>query len=153
MWGTLTPYSMTAGQLRFIPTHVGNTSIRDRSEAWKAVHPHACGEHLSWPDKQHQLLGSSPRMWGTLACAAGDVAPFRFIPTHVGNTFRVTNQNSQQPVHPHACGEHSSYLTGGVYAGGSSPRMWGTPGRQRLKITSARFIPTHVGNTYFIRHY
>jgi len=30
---------------------------------------------------------------------------------------------------------------------GSSPRMWGTPGRGKAGEAHRRFIPTHVGNT------
>ncbi len=47
MWGTLDMDGWQAVELRFIPTHVGNTPT---GRAWApspAVHPHACGEHVT----------------------------------------------------------------------------------------------------------
>ena len=32
---------------RFIPTHVGNTTVMSDGSWFKSVHPHACGEHPS----------------------------------------------------------------------------------------------------------
>ncbi len=50
-------------------------------------------------------------------------------------------------VHPHACGEHGSGNSLKIPSHGSPPRMWGTPGRQKLWCMPHRFTPTHVGNT------
>ena len=50
------------------------------------------------------------------------------------------------PVHPHACGEHSleAFRTQALY--GSSPRLWGTCLCRRTRKRKIRFIPTPVGN-------
>src|SRR6187402_1419034 len=55
------------------------------------------------------------------------------------------------PVHPHACGEHGRWRGARPPNFGSSPRMWGTPGRVPARPLRARFIPTHVGNTRWLR--
>ena len=86
-------------------------------------------------------------MWGTLdPVILGDFLD-RFIPTHVGNSDNPMQELVLVSVHPHACGE-LKFLDNAVVVGyGSSPRMWGTQHKDRNKIDSARFIPTHVGNS------
>ncbi len=50
-------------------------------------------------------------------------------------------------VHPHGRGEHSAKELGGILAGGSSPRAWGTHPQDWPAACVRRFIPTGVGNT------
>ena len=147
MWGTRETMRGEAMSVRFIPTHVGNTTQSYRIPRVEAVHPHACGEHKIRAIVANLRLGSSPRMWGTRAeCLV--LSPFpRFIPTHVGNTHRLVLRRFQSPVHPHACGEHVPDGTRWSLYSGSSPRMWGTHNPQVTDQLLMRFIPTHVGNT------
>ena len=56
-------------------------------------------------------------------------------------------------VHPHACGEHAANPKPRYYVAGSSPRMWGTPSMTGLYRFKSRFIPTHVGNTQFLKRF
>ncbi len=93
------------------------------------------------------MYGSSPRMWGTRQVRQVYSARGRFIPTHVGNTFRSWNGTQSPSVHPHACGEHHRPRKGCCTFYGSSPRMWGTRAHGWSGPGSHRFIPTHVGNT------
>ena len=86
MWGTLSERRQVAEEVRFIPTHVGNTSRASGATATATVHPHACGEHLQAPAPLAVGVGSSPRMWGTRSAPPGRDRRRRFIPTHVGNT-------------------------------------------------------------------
>ena len=148
MWGTRTDQLSREGIPRFIPTHVGNTNPGLLSNAGEPVHPHACGEH----DLAHKLdvaiLGSSPRMWGTLGFLLKDPLLSRFIPTHVGNTGAPACRGSEIPVHPHACGEHQVMQPIWDRQFGSSPRMWGTRSPSTGCRGRGRFIPTHVGNTW-----
>ena len=126
MWGTHRAHPYQGREDRFIPTHVGNTSILLPVEDGRPVHPHACGEHLETAEGGVTYHGSSPRMWGTQSRKPQRGVEPRFIPTHVGNTASSTAGTSSRPVHPHACGEHViSMLQDGAKAG-SSPRMWGT---------------------------
>mgnify|MGYP000957603513 CR=1 FL=1 len=66
MWGTHHKVKSNNHQNRFIPTHVGNTESRYPSRLQIPVHPHACGEHITKDNSLGCVLGSSPRMWGTL---------------------------------------------------------------------------------------
>ena len=86
-------------------------------------------------------------MWGTRLYHKNATIPMRFIPTHVGNTEPMATMTDAAEVHPHACGEHKTAAGTVPINTGSSPRMWGTPGRNRLQPNGRRFIPTHVGNT------
>ncbi len=106
MWGTPVPDNRGQQADRFIPTHVGNTRGPGLWCPAYAVHPHACGEHMIKPPPLSTLVGSSPRMWGTLRPAPHNPDGRRFIPTHVGNTGRLTTRITSSSVHPHACGEH-----------------------------------------------
>ncbi len=93
MWGTLYLQSYELLGYRFIPTHVGNTIACLIISIWLPVHPHACGEHGISRKSLMLILGSSPRMWGTLGLAVFDCVDCRFIPTHVGNTHNVIDRD------------------------------------------------------------
>ena len=138
-------------ETRFIPTPVGNTSRNKICAYVITVHPHACGEHITWAAIVTIIFGSSPRLWGTLNDVAHDIEERRFIPTPVGNTIGSRPRAAPILVHPHACGEHSFMLLRIAPASGSSPRLWGTHfvGCRCRKIN--RFIPTPVGNTNLVR--
>ncbi len=103
--------------------------------------------HLSAILSSALMIGSSPRMWGTLLGENCYMLLRRFIPTHVGNTRLRGARLRHVTVHPHACGEHSACVTTNPSSGGSSPRMWGTRGPDSLRQRRSRFIPTHVRNT------
>ncbi len=87
-------------------------------------------------------------MWGTQIDPAPGRWVWRFIPTHVGNTFWQKTVPYPCAVYPHACGEHLSKVSRGEYPTGLSPRMWGTRRNGGKVSLNVRFIPTHVGNTY-----
>ena len=146
-WGTLQGLTLVFGNLRFIPTHVGNTARAHACLRESPVHPHARGEHISESQWKSRQAGSSPRTWGTQSLAERFVNVERFIPTHVGNTAAARACRREPPVHPHARGEHAPTLALSFAISGSSPRTWGTHYQLDLIAALSRFIPTHVGNT------
>ncbi len=152
MWGTLGIRDYVLQRLRFIPTHVGNTSLVRTPRSIPTVHPHACGEHRVGRRRLHPATGSSPRMWGTRCARQCRGVGERFIPTHVGNTTSPVCGSCVWTVHPHACGEHAGPFSPARRRYGSSPRMWGTRGQWVPHPTTWRFIPTHVGNTLTVQH-
>ena len=149
-WGTLGEGVDTDGQIRFIPTHVGNTGRHDSRIYADPVHPHARGEHFNPGTIGSYRHGSSPRTWGTHKLVACSWMEGRFIPTHVGNTGGGYDLCPGFSVHPHARGEHFPLLFGQNFATGSSPRTWGTPHQGKEDVKKVRFIPTHVGNTVLL---
>ena len=93
------------------------------------------------------MTGSSPRVWGTRCDIVSNICKPRFIPTRVGNTHWQLIAPGHTTVHPHACGEHQSFLPLSRHLTGSSPRVWGTLAGRAACDVQARFIPTRVGNT------
>ena len=89
-------------------------------------------------------------MWGTLDHGVLECLQGRFIPTHVGNSFRVRPLAFISSVHPHACGELKTITIRGSNRDGSSPRMWGTQIIGDSTLQNMRFIPTHVGNSFLL---
>ena len=131
-WGTRHRADVALVNVRFIPTHVGNTRLHSTANASQTVHPHARGEHAVRRRRRRK--------------------PSRFIPTHVGNTGPVTARVDQHSVHPHARGEHWFFSQRKRSDGGSSPRTWGTRATTSGCAVIRRFIPTHVGNTFNSNH-
>ena len=84
-WGTLAVYRLNVFNVRFIPTHVGNASIRSSAILRSTVHPHARGERSFKSTGCGRATGSSPRTWGTPGNKPTPAWHARFIPTHVGN--------------------------------------------------------------------
>ena len=110
------------------------------------VHPHGCGERASVQFHHFCWYGSSPRVWGTLPFPDELPDELRFIPTGVGNAARFVFVEPSAPVHPHGCGERMAVGYRKEGHRGSSPRVWGTPGRVYASGADLRFIPTGVGN-------
>ena len=71
---------------RFIPAHAGNTPAASVQIHPDAVHPRACGEHLTTACLSLKTHGSSPRMRGTPSQPYAIYRRVRFIPAHAGNT-------------------------------------------------------------------
>ena len=84
-WGMHTKSNITASQVRFIPTPVGNAHSRCHLSLVGTVHPHARGECGHGPGQDRLRHGSSPRPWGMRTMSDVINACARFIPTPVGN--------------------------------------------------------------------
>ena len=147
VWGTRHQTLLLRQSLRFIPTGVGNTVKRALYGFLEPVHPHGCGEHIVKRKPDFVVLGSSPRVWGTLVLPNPRSTKSRFIPTGVGNTVHDHKNPPHNSVHPHGCGEHGQRASQEVGHYGSSPRVWGTRPFCRNENLAKRFIPTGVGNT------
>ena len=127
MWGTPETIEADVSEPWFIPAYVGNTASRQPGPSGPTVHPRVCGEHFL----RSRMILSQPR----------------FIPAYVGNTMVCRLPPIMAAVHPRVCGEHQTLAAVTLPATGSSPRMWGTPGRHRPRYSARRFIPAYVGNT------
>ena len=128
VWGTCRNRIYCCGDVRFIPTCVGNIIADSFQHFLLPVHPHVCGEHPGVVLNNIYRIGSSPRVWGTYHPATSANLPCRFIPTCVGNMFKSGKAKFQDPVHPHVCGEHKASVL--------------------LVSGLVRFIPTCVGNIF-----
>ena len=126
MRGTPHTHNISIPSLGIIPAHAGNTLqiCGPGCLAWD--HPRACGEHITPNPFANAILGSSPRMRGTLACVPRLKVRTGIIPAHAGNTHGFVVSVPQVQDHPRACGEHHSGACGNSHTLGSSPRMRGT---------------------------
>ena len=93
------------------------------------------------------VIGSSPRVRGTLSMPPASQRPARFIPACAGNTPGREVRVGQVTVHPRVCGEHDKVYDAMLDESGSSPRVRGTPLEHQGGQRQLRFIPACAGNT------
>ena len=136
-----------AGGKRSIPTGVGKTQSLFENYAEAAVHPHGCGENNIPCQSFDIVFGPSPRVWGKQPAIRQMQCQWRSIPTGVGKTCLQLALPSQQPVHPHGCGENRHERLYYHRVRGPSPRVWGKRTTRIIRRTQVRSIPTGVGKT------
>ena len=147
MRGTRRREHLRANQQGLIPTYAGNTRGGALHVLVDGAHPHVCGEHGLHFQTCLVLLGSSPRMRGTLRVASSTASVSGLIPTYAGNTRTAIRSIATPRAHPHVCGEHAFQANIQLLGQGSSPRMRGTPVAGREPAHCAGLIPTYAGNT------
>ena len=130
-----------------IPTYAGNTKHRTVRTDPRRAHPHVCGEHVECSMCRTKRQGSSPRMRGTPTAVFLPGLDRGLIPTYAGNTTGTTETSKSLRAHPHVCGEHRDWHSASPRAGGSSPRMRGTPDFSFSWLRTLGLIPTYAGNT------
>ena len=94
MRGTPEQVASDIAWTRFIPARAGNTLALQQVMLTIAVHPRACGEHLTVSANVTGVNGSSPRVRGTLDCVAAHREHERFIPARAGNTIAGINEGN-----------------------------------------------------------
>ena len=105
-WGIRCHTSRPVIEIRFTPTHVGNTPTQYQVFLRCPVHPHTRGEYLLAFFYFFHEVGSPPHTWGILFIVITGSSWRRFTPTHVGNTMSLTNSYCSCTVHPHTRGEY-----------------------------------------------
>ena len=86
-------------------------------------------------------------MRGSLIVVGIAVIVARIIPAHAGLTARMTSLSPFPRDHPRACGAHKPRWLLSDSAGGSSPRMRGSPIYVSTGIEIPGIIPAHAGLT------
>ena len=132
---------------RFIPACAGNRQNPILRCLESAVHPRVCGEQRL-PFQMHpQLIGSSPRVRGTVTQYQVQGRRRRFIPACAGNSCPWLPMPPSNPVHPRVCGEQMLIQYRRLDGTGSSPRVRGTVAIQAAGGIALRFIPACAGNS------
>ncbi len=90
---------------RFIPACAGNARRIASSRPGHPVHPRVCEERHGINIGQRPLIGSSPRVRGTLVGGIARRQVERFIPACAGNAKTSKPAISALTVHPRVCGE------------------------------------------------
>ena len=147
MRGSLRFYPNVASTIGIIPAHAGLTLLQNPNVPNKRDHPRACGAHHIFAHLSATVVGSSPRMRGSLPSKYRLSRPEGIIPAHAGLTQRQGNPRAVSRDHPRACGAHITRHPLPLRRSGSSPRMRGS---HRAKL-NVRFydgiIPAHAGLT------
>ena len=110
-------------------------------------HPRVCGEHGAWYSGHASLMGSSPRVRGTLQTSRRSGARPGIIPACAGNTDTSRPFSATRRDHPRVCGEHFRALHLPGTLRGSSPRVRGTQIDELLAVLDVGIIPACAGNT------
>ena len=131
---------------RFIPACAGNAVGACTSTRAPPVHPRVCGERVLVVGVGVGVLGSSPRVRGTLTRERTTPGTSRFIPACAGNAARRWRRRSAGTVHPRVCGEREPRSRAARGKSGSSPRVRGTPACPLTPGDPSRFIPACAGN-------
>src|SRR5262249_29498381 len=126
-WGIPLAVCSCAVEVRFTPTHVGNTLDPIAGHNGHTVHPHARGEYVMIACGESVTIGSPPRTWGIRQPRTCSPRPRPVHPHARGEYASPPSVTKPPTVHPHARGEYA--IPPPAKAGG------------------LRFTPTHVGNT------
>ena len=149
--GTHAVDRVSALMFGIIPACAGNTPPWSDRRRGPRDHPRVCGEHNSSKRGTPSLMGSSPRVRGTLYHTVRDGALLGIIPACAGNTRIARNPRRRGRDHPRVCGEHYVQRFVKMPQTGSSPRVRGTHIRETLRSISRGIIPACAGNTEPIR--
>ncbi len=106
-----------------------------------------CGEQPSTDGATYDVLGSPPRVRGTVNNYGHGQPPVRITPACAGNRtssriFRLCSQD-----HPRVCGEQLASSFSLAASSGSPPRVRGTGYRQSASCTRTRITPACAGNS------
>ena len=106
MRGSLSLVAAACALFGIIPAHAGLTLIHHLVSSFRRDHPRACGAHRSSSMVTSLILGSSPRMRGSLSFSGLSGASRGIIPAHAGLTAYSKPPYSTRGDHPRACGAH-----------------------------------------------
>ena len=151
MRGTPAALSFDGTRLGIIPAYAGNTDgvFYVPGTVWD--HPRVCGEHTVSMVVYATMLGSSPRMRGTLGSQLCLSVGVGIIPAYAGNTSWLPPVENWSGDHPRVCGEHLHGSLPSMGTSGSSPRMRGTLGDCLAGFFRHGIIPAYAGNTGLVR--
>mgnify|MGYP006970851641 CR=1 FL=1 len=108
------------------PARAGNRAPSPWPSAWAWDHPRACGEQDIRSSLASNLIGSPPRVRGTVLKRRNPKNEKRITPARAGNSGGGSQQNGGQTDHPRACGEQLQHRWRRFYLLGSPPRVRGT---------------------------
>ena len=147
MRGTRTSHMLHVSSHGITPAYAGNTFQGFFFETRTRDHPRVCGEHLLFFKLGTTLLGSPPRMRGTLPGCYGYLNGLGITPAYAGNTPPMPSRTPSAWDHPRVCGEHLGGNQSSSPAAGSPPRMRGTHDVGGKQTQLIGITPAYAGNT------
>ena len=145
--GTLRNLRLQAVDSGIIPACAGNTDVTNSGAGSEGDHPRVCGEHPAREGAGLTMVGSSPRVRGTLYVVDSVIEPLGIIPACAGNTPPASPAFPCRRDHPRVCGEHGCNVYSMRQTVGSSPRVRGTLSNAIHHNVIYGIIPACAGNT------
>ena len=131
---------------RVIPACAGNGSARTSAVCCGSGHPRVCGERIYSGPGISGIIGSSPRVRGTVYRCEGVRCRSRVIPACAGNGRAAGSGITRTTGHPRVCGERTAERGHQDAIAGSSPRVRGTASASSAEQRRHRVIPACAGN-------
>ena len=128
------------------PADAGNSGCGRRFQCAGGDHPRGCGEQIPRKTRALGLLGSPPRMRGTVASLASAGAGVGITPADAGNRAFGFSERAKKRDHPRGCGEQGIHSGAAVESAGSPPRMRGPVKKLCLAEKIVGITPADAGN-------
>ena len=134
-----------------IPAGAGLTHLTWPPGPFFWDHPRGCGAHRTAMLEHWNVLGSSPRVRGSLRTAGKHAHVSGIIPAGAGLTRCAFRTGARSWAHPRGCGAHSTAfsITGmtSLRIVGSSPRVRGSHADRLEATDDTGIIPAGAGLT------
>ena len=124
--GSLARRARLTLQLGIIPAGAGLTTPAAKKRASAGDHPRGCGAHTALLVEMPAVLGSSPRVRGSLRNPLLVLSIIGIIPAGAGLTSCRCHWCCQCRNHPRGCGAHHNVFICHSPMAGSSPRVRGS---------------------------
>ena len=132
---------------RITPACAGNSCGVYGCGAERPDHPRVCGEQIHIRIRGYTVLGSPPRVRGTVHFLASAPFFYRITPACAGNSIATPCATMPTADHPRVCGEQVPVQISALTAHGSPPRVRGTG---EIKLETGTYIgitPACAGNS------
>ena len=131
---------------RITPACAGNSLLLCETKPLPQDHPRVCGEQWIPCSPCGPLIGSPPRVRGTVVFAPGDRVRIRITPACAGNSAQRPLLFISHKDHPRVCGEQVPWASGKYGPQGSPPRVRGTVPGADDSAPVYRITPACAGN-------
>ena len=108
-----------------------------------------CGEQMTISGAKAAILGSPPRVRGTVWSWTRPAAKFRITPACAGNRVKNRTFIGINPDHPRVCGEQRQLCVLALVKVGSPPRVRGTGAVVDARIHGLGITPACAGNRLY----
>ena len=134
-------------RIRIIPAGAGLTLCYHLTLEPLWDHPRGCGAHSYCMSSLCLIMGSSPRVRGSLAFDVALINISGIIPAGAGLTRLICRIARAAWDHPRGCGAHDFSSCQTSSSLGSSPRVRGSPDFRRDAVDAVGIIPAGAGLT------
>ena len=148
MRGTVSSGIETEHDSRITPACAGNSAARQNLSVSIRDHPRVCGEQPHYCNIALPVIGSPPRVRGTVPARVSRVLQSRITPACAGNRHVALVQEMKSEDHPRVCGEQVVAVALVIWAAGSPPRVRGTDALPVSGLRDAGITPACAGNSW-----